>query len=100
MQFEIALEKVIIYNRLHHKGRLSGTTVFLLDKSDYIVGTFRIVDASNMNEIEIDIANFNLSSGSIDIGSVGIAGSAVMNNDQFVVRGSGKGRSFTGYQFF
>ena len=38
---------------------------------------------------------------SIDIGPVGIAGSSVMNNGEFVIKGSGSGKSLkSGYQFF
>ena len=59
LQSQISLQKVIIYNRGDCcRDRLSNTTVFLFDENDYVVGTFRIVDASNMDEIEIDIANF------------------------------------------
>ena len=38
--------------------RLSDITVFLFDKSDNVVGTFRIVDAFNKDKIEIEISDF------------------------------------------
>ena len=102
LQSGISLQKVRIYNRGNCcKDRLSDTTVSLLNESGNLVGTFRIGDASNKDMIEINFSDFIPSSGSIDIGSVGYAGSSVTNNGQFVIKGSGKGRSLKpGYQFF
>ena len=94
LQSEISLRTVRIYNREDCcKDRLSDTTVSLLNESDNVVGTFRIGNVSNKDMIEINISDFIPSSGSIDIGSVGYAGSSVTNNGQFVIKGSGKGRS-------
>ena len=60
LESDILVTKVVIKNR-HDccKDRLSYTTVSLLDSEDNVVGTYRIGNASQLGEIEIEVKDFS-----------------------------------------
>ena len=63
LESDVLVSKVVIKNRQNCcKDRLSSTTVSLLDSEDNVVGTYRIGDASQLGEIEMDSSEFALPS--------------------------------------